>query len=296
MTVSVSSFLKSSSAPDWLAISQESRIHKFILRTYTSCSELDISAMENLGVKVRRAEYVAEGDGAVLMLVQLVEKMRRVDIMQRLFGGETKTCDFPYNSVCATALKIEESRGVQMLVSSGRTKEEYQRVFAQHFVSTGGGGVKRKKESDDEDSAVPPNLCQMLDQWGTRFLERVGHQRDQELLTLREENARLKKSEAPTAISAEDAKRMQEQIKELETANARLLAKKDSFDRLTASYASWRYDLKCKDAHIAALETRTKELDVELAKMTERRDALVARVEAQEKELGVLRSRRQGGY
>ena len=147
---------------------QESRIHKFILRAWTKASELDLSAMERLGVKVRSAEYATEGEGVVLMLVHLDGKMRRSDIMKRLLG-----CDpFPYNAICGPDQKVEELRGVEMLVASGETKVEYQQVFAAHFVAgSAGGEVKKTKapaaSAEDGGSA---GMYQMLDRWGAQVV------------------------------------------------------------------------------------------------------------------------------
>ncbi len=148
---------------------QESRIHKCILRAWTDASELDLSAMERLGVKVKRAEYAAEGGGAVLALVQLDDKMRRSDIMKRLFG----TCAsgrFAYNEACAPDQTVLESRGVEILVASGETNAEFQRAFSTHFVASSGeeGKAKRAPPRAKEEGGAPisSGMGEMLDRWG----------------------------------------------------------------------------------------------------------------------------------
>ena len=149
----------------FILCAQESRIHKFILRAWTAASELDLSAMERLGVKVRSAEYASEGEGAVLVLVNLESKLRRSDIMKRLFCGESGR--FPYNTVCRSDQTVEELRGVEMLVASGETKVEYQRVFAAHFVASSGKAVKVPGGTVAEEVSSS-GMCEMLDRWGAQ--------------------------------------------------------------------------------------------------------------------------------
>ena len=102
-------------------------------------------------MKTKRVDYGGEGE-QLSVLVHLVDKMRRSEIMLKLFGGAT----FPYNTECQESLKITEQRGVEMLVASGETKAEFQRVLAAYFVSasTDGGGVKKRVQpscSSEED-------------------------------------------------------------------------------------------------------------------------------------------------
>ena len=131
--------------------------------------------MERLGVKVKRAEYAAEGEGAVLALVQLDDKMRRSDIMKKLFGTSASG-RFPYNEACAPDQAVLESRGVEIMVASGETNAEFQRAFSAHFVASSGeeGKAKRAppKAKEDGGGAVSSGMSEMLDRWGVevRFL------------------------------------------------------------------------------------------------------------------------------
>jgi chromosome segregation ATPase len=126
------------------------------------------------------------------------------------------------------------------------------------------------------------------DIFALQFLERAKRQRDAELTALREENGRLRRA-AAASVGDEEAKRLRERLKELETVNAHLTEKKDTFDRLTFAYSKWCYDLKGKDERIAALEA-------DLAHMTKRRDELAGRVDVQDKELAALKGRRFGAF
>ena len=92
---------------------------------------------------------------------------------------------------------------------------------------------------------------------------------------MREENERLRRA-ATTSVDDAEVKRLKERLKDLEAANAQLMEKKESFDRLTGEFAAWSYSLKGKDERIAVLEG-------ELALMTERRDALVAKLKEYER-------------
>lgn len=265
---------------------KESRIYKFILRTSTAAKELDLAAMECLGVGVRRVEYASEGEGRLLALVQLVDKMRKSDIVKKLFGGLDR--DFPYNRMCSdTQKKISETDAVTMLVLSGETKVEYQQVFAMHFVgsstvvvdNTNEMDSKKKKQkrmeplSENEQAGAPTTadpLMSHLNRWGVQFLEQTRLLHDADVLALRDENTRLRKE-----LSGDEG--LHARVKDLEVANAGLLAKKDAFDRLTVQYAAWRYDTRCKDERIAELEARNAELQKDLARMTECRDSLAGR-------------------
>ena len=264
----------------------ESRIYKFILRASTSSKALNLAAMERLGVRVRRVEYATDEEGRLLALVQLVDKMRRVDIMKRLLGAADGA--YPYNRESGS----EEARlsGVQMLVSSGDTKVEYQQLFAAHFVlasaaeGAGGESGKRKRKGalgeNDEDGLAkmqrkPPGaesvVQSAVEPAVDSNIQSSEELRATELSALREENRQLCDELCAARVSSKSARA---RVVELEAANADLLAKKAAFDALTAEYASWRYDTRCKDERIAELQARTVELQQELARMTECRDLL----------------------
>jgi hypothetical protein len=258
----------------------ESRVHKFIVRGRSSASELDVAAMERLGVKVKQAEYVATPDGqGISMLAHLAEKMRRSDIFMKLFGEGA-----PYNAECEPSQQVQGR--VEVLVESGETKAEYQRVLAAHFVAS---GAKKGMENAEELSP----MCKYLDKRFSDLAVQILGSKDQsELFALRQENEALRKGIAPDP----QIQPLQSRIKELEDANAAWLQKKDSFDRLTLDYAAWRFDLRGKDVEIASLQARTAELEHALAQMTDRRNVLAARCEAQEKELVGLRPLRFGAF
>jgi hypothetical protein len=246
----------------------ESRIHKFILRGRSSAPELDVAAMERLGVKVRQAEFASDGQG-ISMLAHLAEKMRRSDIFMKLFGEGA-----PYNAECEPSQQVQGR--VEVLVESGETKAEYQRVLAAHFVAS---GAKKGMENAEELSP----MCKFLDKRFSDLAVQILSSKDQsELFALRQENEALRKGIAPDP----KIQSLESRIKELEDANAAWLQKKDSFDRLTLDYATWRFDL----------QARTAELEHALAQMTDRRNVLAARCEAQEKELVGLRPLRFGAF
>jgi len=248
--------------------SKESRIHKFILRVSVAAKELDLGAMDRLGVKVKHAEYATEGEGKLLALVHLVDKLRKSDIVKKMFGGWAR--NFPYNRECHNAqAQISETDVVSLLVSSGDSKVEYQQVFAMHFVGGSAtvveadGSEKKKKQQTSSDQPANPVIpaCSgdplVSHKWG-----------DADMLALREENRQLQ-----AELLAATAR-----LKELERQNSDLLAKKTAFDSLTAQYAAWRYDTRCKDERIAELEARNAELQMGLARMTECRDALLKKM------------------
>jgi hypothetical protein len=238
------------SDPPSMQPSAESRIYKFIMRTSATATKLDLAAMERLGVKVKHAEYATDGEGKLLALVQLVDKMRRLDIAKRLLGAGDH--DFPYNQECEDA----HLSGVRVLVSSGDTKMEYQQVFAMHFSVKPIG--KRKKRSDtSSENDDDDDHCVRIQPALNAPSEECDEQRG--------ENTRLHRE-------LSDAR---ERIAGLEAANGALLAKKAAFDALTSEYASWRYDTRCKDERIAELQARTVGLEEGLARMTECRDLLV---------------------
>jgi hypothetical protein len=96
---------------------EESRVHKFILCTATNSRTPDLPFMTRFGIPAKDVKCVTKGDGRTLALVQLAAKMRRSDIMRQLNAG-------------AGASDME------VLVASGTTKEEYERVLKETFTAT----------------------------------------------------------------------------------------------------------------------------------------------------------------
>ena len=213
-------------------------------------------------------------------LASRFEFLRRSEILTKLFGEEGSA----YNASCAPEQRLHG--GVELLVESGETKAEYQRVLAAHFVAS---GAKKGMENAEELSP----MCKYLDKRFSDLAVQILGSKDQsELFALRQENEALRKGIVPDP----QIQPLQSRIKELEDANAAWLQKKDSFDRLTLDYAAWRFDLRGKDVEIASLQARTAELEHALAQMTDRRNVLAARCEAQEKELVGLRPLRFGAF
>ena len=210
--------------------------------------------MAKVGVPVRSLHCRA--DGLVLLTTTDSVRFRGNELLKRLVGGDC--CKEFYNGL---APEDGQLRVRTVLTASGETKEEFKRL-EQLFAA-----------EDNSAMAKRPRPCEMNTRVEAKF-SMVQTESGNQLADAQALSCRLT---VEVAALKTEASALKEENEALRKENAHWMAEKAAFDRLTLSYAEWRFDLKVKEEEISRLKEGNRALEKELALMTQRRDNLVKR-------------------